>query len=168
MAEIINRIAQSGLITLDLEEYMPDESALVSFDVKPFLFKEMILREKDFRVALPKVDWSQYRDKFVAIFCSTEAIIPMWAYMLISSSLCGIAKDVYFGTTEELEKYLLLQNIQQISVSDYQDARLIIKGCANRSIPEAAYVAITYKLQSVVKTLMFGEPCSTVPVYKKK
>jgi len=168
METIVNKVAQSGIITLDLEGFLPEESSILSFDLKPFLFKEMILREKDFRTAIAAYDWSMFEGKNVAVFCSADAIIPMWAYMLIGILLEPYSTSVYFGTPDFVKNTLLLNNIQQIDNSIYQDKRLIIKGCGDYPLPEAAYIAITQKLKPVVKSLMYGEPCSTVPIYKKK
>ena len=168
MDTIVNKVAESGIITLDLTEYQPKENLLVAFDLKPFLFREMILREKDFRAALQAHDWEQYRDKHVGITCSTDAIIPMWANMLAAAYLQPVAKTVFFGNVDELKKTLLSKNIEAINAQEYTDKRVVIKGCGDVSIPELAYVTVTAKLRPVVKSLMYGEPCSTVPIYKKK
>jgi hypothetical protein len=168
MDTIVNKIAESGIITLNLESYLPGEDSLAVFDIKPFLFKEMILREKDFREALPQHDWQQYSGKHVAITCSTDAIIPMWAYMLIVSSLTGIAASVFYGTLSALTQYLTIQNIESVDISEFADKRVVIKGCGAIPIDPGAFVAISAKLRPVVKSLMYGEPCSTVPVYKRK
>jgi hypothetical protein len=137
------------------------------FDIKPFLFMEMILKEKDYRAALPLHDWQQYSGKHVAIQCSADAIVPVWAYMLAASHLEPVASSVYFGTEQELKQSLIIGNINAIDKEEYRDKRVVIKGCGDIVIPEAAYVAITFHLRPVVKSLMYGEPCSTVPVYKK-
>jgi hypothetical protein len=167
MEEIINKVAESGLITIDLEKYFPTEE-IIGFDIKNFLFMEMLLKEKDFRMALDQQDWSQYKGKIVAVFCSTDAIIPMWAYMLVVSKLSGIAKDIYFGNQEEILKEEIIGNIQQIDSTDYEGKRVVVKGCGERPIPEYAYIEISKKLIPVVKSMMYGEPCSTVPVFKRK
>lgn len=167
METIVNKVAESGIITLDLAEYLP-KTEVVVFDMKPFLFREMILREKDYRAALPTHDWQQYSGKHVAVLCSADAIVPVWAYMLAATYLQQVAASVYFGTAEELTKSLLLKNIEALPQDDYTDKRVVIKGCGDTPIPDAAYVAITNHLKPVVKSLMYGEPCSTVPVYKKK
>jgi hypothetical protein len=127
----------------------------------------MILREKDYRAALQDHDWKQYEGRHVAILCSVEAIIPVWAYMLAASYLQPIAASVYYGTAEELVKTLLVQNINNIDVAEYNDKRVVIKGCGDTPIPDVAYVAVTHHLRPVVKSIMYGEPCSTVPIYKK-
>lgn len=167
METIINKVAESGIITLDLAPYLPS-GEVVAFDLKPFLFREMILREKDYRAALQALDWQQYEGKHVAVFCSTDAIIPVWAYMLAASYLQPIAATVFHGTQEELTKHLLNRNIESIPLDEYADKRVVIKGCGDTPIPDAAYLAVTAHLRPVVKSLMYGEPCSTVPVYKKK
>ena len=164
---IINKVAESGLITLDLEKYIPQQE-IVAFDLTPFLFRGLILKEKDFRDSMQSEDWSKYAGKAVAVFCSADAIIPAWAYMLVSVMLSGIANTVYAGTPEELEKSLLLENLKKIETAEFIDKRVVVKGCGDKQIGVYAYLEITSLLQPVVKTLMYGEPCSTVPVYKRK
>lgn len=168
METIVNRVAESGIITFDLAPYLPQESDLCTFDLKPFLFREMILKEKEYRAALLQHDWSAYTGKHVAILCSVDAIIPVWAYMLAASNLQGIAASACLGTLIEMKQQLIQQRIDNINPEEYRDKRVVIKGCGDTPIPDMAYVAITYKLRPVVKSLMYGEPCSTVPVYKKK
>lgn len=167
METIVNKVAESGIITLDLAEYFP-KAEIKSFDLKPFLFREMILREKDYRAALQAFDWEEYRDKIVAIHCSVDAIIPLWAYMLASTYLEVVASDIYFGTPDEAQKQVVLKNLGAIPADEYTDKRVVVKGCGDMAIPEYAYVEITKKLRPVVKSLMYGEPCSTVPIYKKR
>ena len=166
-APISNKVADSGLITLDLEKYYPREAHAV-FDLKGYLFMEMILKEKDFREALKKVDWSIYQDKNVAITCSVDAIIPVWAYMLVVSCLQPYAKEIIMGTEQELHKTLFLKNISGIDVNEFADKKVVIKGCGETPIGDYVYMEITKKLRPVVKSIMYGEPCSTVPVFKKK
>ena len=167
METLRNKVAESGIITLNLEDYFPEEQ-ICSFDIKDFLFMEMLLKEKEYRATLDNHDWNQYANKHVAVFCSTDAIIPMWAYMLIATRLSTVAKSVLEGTKEELFKELFLNNINAIDASAFEDKRVVIKGCGEKEIPAYAYTAITNKLIPKVKSLMYGEPCSTVPVYKKK
>jgi len=167
MEPFVNKVAESGIITLDLANYIPAEGEIESFDLKPFLFREMILKEKDYRASLQAHDWAQYQGKNVAVFCSVDAIIPVWAYMLAASYLQPQATYVYFGTEAELKKEILQQRIAAIDVNEYNDKRVVIKGCGDIAIPDAAYVAVTQHLRPVVKSLMYGEPCSTVPIYKK-
>ncbi len=168
MEPIVNRVAESGIITLDLAKYVPAEDDVVVFDLKPFLFREMILKEKDYRAALPTVDWAVYTNKIVAITCSVDAIIPVWAYMLAASFLQPLAQQIVFGTKEEAIKNVVDQGIHKIDPTEYTDKRVVIKGCGDTPIPDSAYVTITALLRGHVKSLMYGEPCSTVPVYKKK
>jgi hypothetical protein len=163
----INKVAESGLVSLDLSQYLPNNEIVV-FDIKPYLFMELILKEKDFRTSLATIDWSQYQDKIVGIFCSTDAIIPMWANMLIVSNLSPFAKSIYFGDVDKTRELVLLEQIQNIDAATFSDQRVVVKGCGDTPIGESAYVAITQKLRPVVKSIMYGEPCSTVPVYKKK
>lgn len=163
---IVNKIANSGLITIDLEKYLP-AGGVVTFDLKDHLFMGLILKEKDFREALKNTDWSAYRDKYVAITCSADAIIPAWAYMLVVTYLQNIAKDVYVGTSTEMQKHLLIKNISSIDVNEFADQRVVIKGCGDVNIESFAYAEVTKVLLPVVKSIMYGEPCSTVPVFKK-
>lgn len=163
---IVNKVANSGLITIDLETYLPKE-AINTFDLKDYLFMGLILKEKDFREALKNFDWSVYQDKYVNITCSADAIIPAWAYMLVVTYLNGIAKDNYVGTVEEMQKHLLIKNIATINASEFADQRIVIKGCGDKNIEAFAYAEITKVLTPLVKSIMYGEPCSTVPVYKK-
>jgi hypothetical protein len=165
--ELVNKVAQSGLITLDLEDFFPKE-AIVAFDIKEFLFRGLILKELDFRAALKAHDWSAYKDKTVAVFCSTDAIIPQWAFMLVATYLSAQTTEIYFGTTEEVEQKLFLLNLKSIDATKYIDEKIIIKGCGTKTVTGEAYLEITKKLQPVVKSLMFGEACSTVPIYKRK
>ncbi len=168
MAEeiFINKVAESGLITLDLEEFYP-KGAIKIFDLKGYLFMELILKEKDFRAALQTTDWTEYQDAYVAITCSVDAIIPMWAYMLVASYLQPIAKDVVFGDEQKLINHIFIKNLAAFDAASYEDKRVVVKGCGEVSIPETAYVEITNKLRPYVKSIMYGEPCSTVPIYKK-
>lgn len=164
---IINKVAESGLISLDLTQFIPAEP-IVLFDIKQYLFMELILKEKDFRAALLSADLTIYQNKIIGIYCSTDAIIPMWANMLIASALQPFAKAIYFGDVNKVREQILLEGIAQINTADYLDQRVVIKGCGETPIGESAYIAITNKLRPVVKSIMYGEPCSTVPVYKKK
>lgn len=165
--QINNKVADSGIITVDLASFLPSEE-IVAFDIKPYLFMELILKEKEFRASLNEIDWSIYQNKMVGIFCSTDAIIPMWANMLIVSNLQPVAKAIYFGDANRVREQLIVEKITTINAVDYQDQRVVIKGCGETPIHESAYIAITQKLRPVVKSIMFGEPCSTVPVFKRK
>jgi hypothetical protein len=168
MAELfVNKVAESGLITLDLEKYMSQQPRKV-FDLKDHLFMGLILKEKDFRAALLQINWDDYKDCDVAITCSADAIIPMWAYMLVASYLEPVAHAVVFGTEEQLVKTQLLKNLDAINPADFENQRVVVKGCGEVAIPEEAYVSVTHKLRGVAKSIMYGEPCSTVPIYKKK
>jgi hypothetical protein len=168
MAEtLVNKVAESGLISFDLEEYYPKQPIKV-FDLKDYLFMGLILKEKDFRAALLSTDWEQYRNANVAITCSADAIIPMWAYMLVASYLQPVAVHVVFGDEKKLVSTLLLKNLEAVKGEEYTDKRVVVKGCGEVDIPETAYVEITNKLRPFAKSIMYGEPCSTVPIYKKK
>jgi hypothetical protein len=164
---IVNKIEASELITLDLINYLPKEEP-VEFDLKNFLFKELILKEKDFRTALINTDWSLYNNKIVRVFCSADVIIPVWAYMLAVIYLKPVAKDIFFGDTKVWQLTQLLKNIQNTDLSLYQDKKVVIKGCGDINIPDVAYFEITKILYPVIKSIMYGEPCSTVPIYKRK
>lgn len=164
---IVNKVASSALIQLDLEEYYPKEEIVV-FDIKPHLFMELILKEKDFREALQQLDWSVYQDKLVAVTCTADAIIPSWAYMLIASYLQPVAKNFFFGDEQAVRDKLFLDNLRKIDVQQFADQRIVVKGCGDIQIGEFAFLEITKLLRPVAKTIMYGEPCSTVPVFKKK
>lgn len=164
---IINKVAESGLITLDLEIFYPRQEIL-AFDIKEFLFMGLILKEKEFRSALTELNWEQYREKMVAVFCSTDAIIPMWAYMLVSTNLSAVNATIHFGTIDDMRQRVFIENIEAMNTSEFSDKRVVVKGCGDLPIGPFAYVHITAKLAPVVRSLMYGEPCSTVPVYKRK
>lgn len=166
MEEIINRVAQSGIQVLDPASFLPQESIAV-FDLKPYLFRELILKEKDFRQALKELNTSTFQNLTVTITCSSDAIIPKWAFMLVASTLQSVAKEIHFGTLAETTEKIMLKNIDSYDASAYKDQRVVLKGCGDVDIPSAAYVALTQKLQPIAKSIMYGEPCSTVPVYKK-
>lgn len=168
MEEIVNKVAKSGLITLDLADHLPDTNDIVLFDLKPFLFRELILKEKDFREAMKAHDWMQYENKLVALTCTTDAIIPMWAYMLVTSYLEPFARDIVFGDQQDMINHWILKEIEAIDPAAFEEKRIVLKGCGNRPVPADAYIAMMKKLRPVVKSIMFGEPCSTVPVYKQK
>ena len=164
---IINKVAESGLITLDLEKYYPSGEVAV-FDMKDHLFMGMILKEKDFREKLKGLDWSVYQNKNVAVTCTADAIIPVWAYMLVATYLEPIAKEIVMGDEKELHKTVYLKNLATIDTNEFTDKRVVIKGCGETPIGDFAYMEITKLLRPVAKSIMYGEPCSTVPIYKKK
>jgi hypothetical protein len=162
---IVNKVAESGLVEIDLEDFYPSGETAV-FDLKDYLFMGLILKEKDFREALKKGDFSGYRDKLVAVTCSADAIIPMWAYMLVTTYLQPIAREIVAGDESFLHKTLFLRNINRLDPAGFTDKRVVIKGCGDKPIGEFAYLEITRILRPVVKSIMYGEPCSTVPVFK--
>lgn len=164
---IINKVAQSAIMTLNLEEYIPKEEIVV-FDLKEYLFMELILKEKDYREALKNIDWSIYKDKIVGIHCSTDAIIPLWAYMLATTWLEPFAKEIAYGNKETVFNTLLLKNLYKINPSDFAEKRIVVKGCGDIHLPESAYIEVSKILRPIAKSIMYGEPCSTVPIYKKK
>lgn len=166
--EIINKVAESGLITIDLEKYLPSKEEILVFDLKDFLFMGMILKEKDFRESLKQHDWEKYKNKNVAITCTADAIIPVWAYMLVTTYLQPLTKQTMVGNEKELSKRLFLKNIDSINTEELKDKRIVIKGCGDTPIDDYAYAEATRVLLPVAKSIMYGEPCSTVPVYKKK
>lgn len=165
--EIVNRVAKSTLKTIDLEDFYPKGVRTV-IDIKDWLFHEIILKEADFREHLQNHDWSQYQNHFIALTCSTDAIIPSWAYMLITTFVTPFAKKTVVGDLNVLETSIYQDIIQSINVEEFKGRPIIIKGCANKPIPETAYIQLIEKLQPVAKTIMFGEACSTVPLFKKR
>jgi len=165
--EIVNKVANSGLINLDLTDYAPTKT-IDEIDLKQFLFEGFILKEKEFRTALKEFDFSAYENKVVAVNCSSDCIIPMWAFMLITSYLNKVAEEIHFGTKNEVFQKHFLQNIDKIDASAFEGEKVIVKGCGHIPLTEDLYIAITKKLQNAVSSLMFGEACSAVPVFKKK
>lgn len=164
--EIVNRVAESALINFDLEEYY-DQSPRVQIDIKDQLLNELVLREKDFRAFVKAHDWAAYQKKNVAVYCSADAIVPTWAYMLLSSALEPFAKNLVFGDLSHLENHLFQQALAKIDLAEYRDQKVIIKGCGRFPVPEYAFVEITRLLSPLVSSLMYGEACSAVPIYKK-
>lgn len=166
MSDIVNKVAQSGLITFDLETLV-DSSTHEAIDLKDQLWQGMALKEKDFREFIKSNDWTSYQDKHVALFCSADAIIPAWAYMLVASKLHGIAASVLVGTPADLAAERFRTAIEKLDASEYEGARVMVKGCSDQFVPETAYVDLQNKLQDVAASIMFGEPCGAVPVWKK-
>ena len=167
MSEIVNRVSQSKLVTFNLEDYYPKGNR-VALDIKDWLFEGLILREKDFRAQLEEFDWSEYQDCYVALSCSTDAIIPGWAYMLIATKLQPYARKIIIGDMEMLESSLYQSVLENLDVSEFSDKPVIIKGCSNKPVPANAYLWATTKIQSVAKSVMYGEACSSVPLFKAK
>lgn len=165
--EIVNKVAQSGIVTLELDKFYP-EGERVLYDIKDNLWQGIALKEKDFRAFVKENDWLVYQGKHVAITCSADAIVPTWAYMLLTTALQPFAKKIVFGDLATLETVLFKEAMESINAEDYTDARVVVKGCSDKEVPPSAYVELTEKLMPYVKSLMFGEPCSTVPLYKKK
>ncbi len=163
----VNKVASSGLITLNLEEYLHQGERII-YDIKENLFHGLMLREKDFREFIKTHDWSQYADKNVAVICSADAIVPTWAYMLLANKMKPYANEVVFGSLETLEAVLFTKALAKIDLNAFANERVVVKGCADIELPVAAYVEITNILTPVVKSIMYGEPCSTVPIYKRK
>ena len=164
--EIINKVALSGIITINLEEFYP-QGERVLFDIKEHLFQGLILKEKDFREFIKNEDWTKYTDKYVALICSADAIVPTWAYMLLATQIEPYVKKVVFGDLETLETVLYNEILNKLNMNAYKDARIVIKGCGDLPVPTAAYVEITRLLRSVAKSIMYGEACSMVPLYKQ-
>ncbi len=163
---LVNRVANSGLITLDLEQFYP-QGEVAPFDLKGYLFMELILKEKDFREALAAHDWAQYQGKNLAVFCSADAIIPMWAYMLVASLATPYANDIALCTPDQFVETAYHKKIAALPIEPYVDKRIVVKGCSDKPVPASAYLEIARRLQPVAKSVMFGEPCSTVPVFKR-
>lgn len=167
MDEIINKVEKSGLITLDLEDFYPKEPRLL-FDLKDYLYEGLVLREKEFRENLSKLDWKMYENAYVAVTCTSDAIVPSWSYLLIANYLTGVAKLISFGTLEDLERDIFTEIIDKMDVDSYKDKKIIIKGCSRKPVPQNAYLQLIQKLKPIASSLMFGEACSTVPIFKKK
>ena len=164
---IENKVAASGLITLNLEDFF-DEAKRTEIDIAPWLFRGLILKEKEFREAVKSHDWSQYTGHLLTFTCSTDAIVPTWAYMLLSVAAHPFAKRYFFGTLDQLNVLLYQEAIEKVNAENYQDARVIVKGCGDIPVPVSAYVSITAKLLPYAKSIMYGEACSNVPIYKRK
>ena len=167
MGEIINKVTESGIITINLEDFYP-EGERVLFDIKPLLFEELVLKEKDFREFVKTNDWTKYKDKFVAFTCSNDAIVASWAYMIAASAMQPFAKKIVFGDLNKLEEEIFHDALQKINRDAYLNQRVVIKGCGDKPVPISAFVEITALLRPVVKSIMYGEPCSTVPVFKRQ
>ncbi len=166
MSEIVNRVANSPIISIDLEKFYNEKERVV-FDLKEYLFQEMVLKEKDFRKSLKEIDWEEFKGKLVAVDCSVDAIIPTWAYMLVVTYLAGVADKVVVGNLEALEQTLFQEALSQLNPEDYQDKPVVVKGCSKFPVPIFAYGEIVKILKGTAKSIMYGEPCSTVPLYKK-
>ncbi|HLU90077.1 MAG TPA: DUF2480 family protein [Cyclobacteriaceae bacterium] len=166
MSEIVNRVAKSPIVTIDLEEFYVEGERL-SFDLGEHLYQGLVLREKDFRESLKNLDWEIYRDKLVAVYCSVDAIVPSWAYMLVMTYLQGVAREVVVGDLAALDQFLFQKSLQAIDPADYCDRPVVVKGCSKRSVPLYAYGEVVKILMGSARSIMYGEPCSTVPIYKK-
>ena len=164
---IRNKVAESGIMTLDLAGLIPTHEQLAEFDLQPFLFMGMIVREKDYRAALQGFDWNNYQGKHTGIICSADAIVPVWAYMLAATWFQPVAASVHFAPLSELKSLATATAISELDLEEFRGKRVVLKGCGDVAIPEAAYVAAIARLRPVVKSLMYGEPCSTVPIYKQ-
>jgi hypothetical protein len=164
--EIVNKVAQSGLLTIDLEEWFPSQE-IVEIDLAPILFQGMILREKDMRDFVSTLDLKLYENKLVCVFCSIDAIIPTWAFMLVAIQLSGVAQKTFFGKKQQLLETYYHDFISRLDIKQYIDAKIVIKGCSKLPVPDSAYLDIAAQLKPVAKSIMYGEPCSTVPLYKK-
>jgi hypothetical protein len=167
MEEIINKVDQSGLVQIDLEQLYGAEKRCF-IDIKDQLYMGLMLKEKEFRAFVKDHDWTQYQGQLLAIGCSNDAIVPTWAYMLMANKLSGIAKLVVFGSLSVLEDVWFVKQIDALDLSQYADQKIVVKGCSHVPVPVSAYVYLTEKLTPLVQSLMFGEPCSTVPLYKRK
>jgi hypothetical protein len=167
MDEIVNKVANSGVVSIDLETFY-DASEKVIFDIKPHLFMELMLKEKEFRDFIKTNDWSVYKGKIVGIACSSDAIVPTWAYMLLALALEPFAKRVFFGSISDVENLLFAEKLAQLDMAPYKNARVVIKGCGEKQIPVNAFLQLTALLKPLAKSIMYGEPCSTVPLYKAK
>ncbi|MEO1517639.1 MAG: DUF2480 family protein [Bacteroidota bacterium] len=163
---LVNRVAASGLITIKLEEFFPTQP-LAHFDLKDHLFKELILKEKDFRAALKEHDWTQYEGKVLLVYCSNNAILPLWAYMLVTAYATPYAQLVYQGTEADFYRHSFQRALDDMDVAQYEGERIVVKGCGDKEVPAFAYVELTRKLRPLARSIMYGEPCSIVPIYKR-
>ena len=163
---LVNRVANSALKVIDLEDFYPTEEVL-TFDIKDYLFRELLLKEKDFRTSLKEHDWTQYQDKTLLVYCSSDAIVPMWAYMLIASYATPYAANLFQGNQEAYTQVVFSERLRSANWSTYKGQMVCIKGCGDKAVPAAAYMELTQLLQPIAKRIMYGEPCSTVPIYKK-
>lgn len=167
--EIVNKVkANTKLVTLDLEKNFADQTEIAELDIKDFLFMELMLKEKEFRTHLKNFDWSIFSDKYLAVYCSTDAIVAPWAWMLITTYAKEYAKEVFFSTASQIKQELYARNINKFDWSTFEDKFVLVKGCSDKSIPESAYLMATNKLMNIAKKVMYGEACSFVPVYSKK
>ncbi|NNL79939.1 MAG: DUF2480 family protein [Flavobacteriaceae bacterium] len=164
--EIVNRVAKSSLITIDLEEFYPDGNRVV-FDIKDWLWEGLVLKEKEFRSAINDHNWEEYEDKFIAINCSGDAIIPAWAYMLVAVKLKPYAKRIVHGNLKDLETALFIDVVETLDLQPFKDKPIIIKGCSQKPVPENAYIHLISRLEGVARSIQYGEACSSVPLYKK-
>ena len=167
MEPIVNKVAKSGLVTIDLQQFEPQHE-IAEFNLKEYLYMEMILKEKDYRNALESFDWSVYSDKIIAAYCSADAIIAQWAYMLIVTHAHGIAESVYFGTPAQARERCMLDAIDKHDWTQYADKKVLLKGCSDKELSPSVYLSATQKLIPIVDRLMYGEACSFVPVYRKR
>ena len=165
--DIVNRVANSKLVTIDLEDYYP-KGQRVLFDIKDWLFEGFVLREKEFRTQTSEFNWSQYQDNYIALTCSSDAIIPGWAYMLLSIHLEPFAKKIIIGDLETLETSIYQDILNQLDITEFKDKPIIIKGCSKKPVPQNAYIMLANKLKPFAKSIMYGEACSSVPLYKNK
>ena len=163
--EIRNKVAESGLINFDLTDLIP-KGVRKGIDLKNFLFMEMILKEKDFREKVAAIDVEEYRDAYIYVYNSADAIVPLWAYFLITAKLTGVTRKIVFGNREDLEVILMHNAIQRHDFEEMRGKRVLVKGCSDKEIPENAYIELVEQLQPIVKSLMFGEACSNVPIFK--
>lgn len=163
---LVNRVAESGLITINLENFLPT-TEIIHFDIKDYLFMELILKEKDFREALKLYDWSKLEGKSLLVYCSTDAIIPTWAYMLVAAQATPFVESIYYGNEESYSTNHILRELDKIDFSQYDQQRIVIKGCSDKPVPVSAYVELTQRLQPFAQSIMYGEPCSTVPIFKR-
>jgi len=165
LSEIVNKVAKSGLITLDMKTFKGSQNRRI-IDIKNWLYKGMVLKEKKFREHLKEENWEQYKDAFVALHCSTDTIIPVWAYMLLTKYLNPYASIIIYGNEKELEKKIFHLNIKNFDAKPLENKRVLLKGCTDTYIPEDSYVQLSNKLMGNIKSLMFGEACSNVPIFK--
>lgn len=163
---LVNKVAASGLITINLEDFFPKKE-IVNFDLKSYLFKELVLKEKDFRLALKELNWEEFEGKVITVYCSTDAIIPVWAFMLVAAHAEPFADELFFGQKEDYLIAYYNNILKDFDGHQYEGKRVVIKGCSDQPVPPSAYMALTHKLRPFAQSIMYGEPCSTVPIFKR-
>lgn len=165
---IVNKVAQSPLITIDIKDFYPEKSEYEIYDIANYLYERLILKEKNFRQQLKEIDYSFYKNKYLGVYCSEDAIIPQWAYLLVVTHFQPFVKKIFFANEKKLIQNILIDKINALSLENFKDKPIVIKGCSDKEIEIEVYMELTSRLMPVAKSIMYGEPCSTVPLFKRK